>query len=210
MQEPEFSDHSYRELYRFIPDLARLRAALIPLSKSHQLAFALCCCERLYPGYQALVSVLHIQDLLGPFLGRLWQHVLGQEMSEPEIAQGMAALRSIPLGKPESCAHFSEAVDALDAVFLTLKACRNYSLDHVVKVAECIRNRIDRPLWKGMAQQMVSGVGPDEQRQIEDVIRSHPTMLAEIEKETAQLRFLYECETLTEEEIANLRSIGRK
>jgi uncharacterized protein YjaG (DUF416 family) len=200
-------DPKYEKTYRLSPDLSKLRDILSPLPVLHRLAFAVCCCERLYSGYQLHAAFLKTPDHLRQVLDRLWKHVLGKEMTEAEVEQGLATCMSIPLGEAGSCGHVDDAEDAVGAAYVTLDACRRYALDNVVRAAELARNKIDRPLWKRMAQEFKGGVGPEQHRRIRDAIRSHPAMVAEIEKEATQLRFLYECEELTESVIAQLLSL---
>src|SRR6266536_358968 len=98
-------DPAYQQTYQLLPDLVNLRDALAPLSSRHRLAFALCCFERLYPCYQALAAFLRTPDLLRPILDQLWQHVLGQEMTDAEVKQGLATCLSLPLGEEDCCEH---------------------------------------------------------------------------------------------------------
>jgi uncharacterized protein YjaG (DUF416 family) len=206
MENAEVPDPSYETMYGLLPELAKLRDALSRLSARHQLAFALCCCERLYPSYQAFVAFHQVQDRIRPILDRLWQHVLGHEMTEMEISQGLTTCRPPSFDNGKTCPPSDEACDALIATHVTLEACRQYSLDNVVRAAEQVRNQVDRPLWKELAKEKVEGIGPDELTHIEETIRSHPTMVAEIKMEAAQLKFLYECEELTDTHIRQLLS----
>jgi hypothetical protein len=77
-------------------------------------------------------------------------------------------------------------------------------LDNVIRAIQLSREQIDRRLWSVLAAQVEGGVGPSEHRLIESSIRSHPAMKAEIEKENAQISFLYECEDLTHLKISQL------
>jgi hypothetical protein len=125
-------------------------------------------------------------------------------MTDTEISDMLATCRSLPPGGEFCREHFDDACDALSATYVTLEACRQHSLDNVVRAAEQVRNKIDRPLWKELAKGVVGGVGPEDYQQIENAIRSHPKMVVEIEKEAAQLRFLYECNELTDDTISQL------
>ncbi len=200
-------DPKYQKTYELMPDLAKLRDTLSSLPAHHRLAFALCCCERLYLGYQLYVASLGTIDSLRPILDRLWQHVRDNTMTHAEVAEQLAICVSIPLGEPGSSEHVDDAEDAVGAAYVTLDACRQHALDNVVRAAELVRNSIDRPLWKDMARSAEGGVGPEEHRQIRHAIRSHPTMIAEIQKESAQIRFLYDCEEMSEDAIATLLSM---
>jgi hypothetical protein len=204
METFDTPDPSYKETYRRLPELGKLRDTLSPLPSRHRLAFALCCCERLYPSYQALVALLQSPDLVRPILDRLWLHVLGQDVTDAEISDMLATCRSLRPGGECCREHLDDACDALGATYVTLEACRQHPLDNVVRAAEQVRNKTDRPLWKELAKGVVGGVGPEDYRRIEKAIRFHPKMVAEIEKEAAQLRFLYECNELTADTISQL------
>ncbi len=207
MENPDTPDPTYQHTYQLLPELVKLRETLFPLPTCYRLAFALCCCERLYPGYKALTAFLQTPDTLRTILDRLWKHALGQEMTEEEIQHGLATCLSISFGVVDCCEHYWDGVDAVGATYVALDACRQHNVDNVVRAAEIARKKVDRPLWKAMAQQLGGAVEPDEQTEIEEAIRTHPTMVAEIEKETEQLRFLYECEELTEVAVAELLSL---
>jgi hypothetical protein len=204
MENSDIPDPRYQDTYRRLPDLAKLRDALAPLSIRHRLAFALCCCEHLYPSYQALAAFLQTPNLLRPILDRLWKQVFDQEMTEAEVEQALATCQSLQLGEDDCCEHFWEAVNAADATIVTLNACKEHTLDNVVRAAELAREKVFQPLWDEITDPNKGGIGPEEGRQIRDAIRSHPAMVAEVEKEAAQLRFLYECEALTESAVAQL------
>jgi hypothetical protein len=209
MEKGDAPDPKYQETYQLLPELEKVRDAIAPLPIQHRLAFALCCCERLYPSYQALVDFLKTRDLIRPILDRLWTHVLGQDLHETEVEQGMALCSSIPFGE-EGCSEYVQgAIDAVGAVYNTLRSCKEYNLDNVVSVAEIVRENVDRPLWNELAQQCKEGVGPDEVGPIERAIRSHPSMITEIETEASQLRFLTGCGILTKTAIAQLLSLGQ-
>ena len=204
MDDLNASDPTYQDIYRLLPDLADVRQMLTQLPQSHRLAFALCCCERLYPVFYARTAVnTPAAACLRGILDRLWKHALGQEMTKAELDQALTTCRSLPLGN-DGHSQAREAIDALDAVITTLTACQQHNLDNVVRTAEIIRNKVDRPLWREFSQQFPLGIGADEHRQIEYAIRSHPTMVIEISTEAAQLRILLECDNLTVEVIAQL------
>src|SRR5207253_2719781 len=90
----DLPDPSYQDTYRRLPYLAKLRDALSPLSFGHRLAFALCCCERLLPGFQRVMTLLGQPDLLRPIVTGLWQHVLGAEMTSAELAQSVVTCQA--------------------------------------------------------------------------------------------------------------------
>lgn len=204
MDDSHIPDPSYEIRYRLVPELGQLRKVLAPLAIPHRLAFGLCCCERLYPRYLTLTAFLQVPDSLRLILNRLWQHIIGTQMTDSEIAQSRAACLSLSLGPEDCCAAYHDAVAAVDAAIATLDACRGFSLDYVVSAAECVRNTIDRALW--LEQSALAGgvLDPEDVRRIDADISNHPLMVAERELETRQLRFLYECEQLREPEIAQL------
>jgi hypothetical protein len=207
MENLDDPDPKYQKKYELSPELVILRDALKPLSYRHRLAFALCCCEYLYPSYQALATFIHTPDLLRPILDRLWKHVVGQQMTDAEVQRGLATCQSVELGEDNCCEHFWDAVNAADATIVTLNACKEHNLDNVVNAGELAREKVYQPLWREKTDSIQGGIPPDEGQQIRQAIRSHPAMVAEVEREAAQLRFLYECEELTEGAVAQLLAL---
>src|SRR5262249_26077341 len=147
---------------------------------------------------------LRTPDVLRGIVDRLWQHILGDEMTKTEIKKAVTICESLPLGDEGCCEHVDDALDAVGAVILTLNACQQHNVDNVVRAAEVVRDAIDRPLWKKLAEQFGGVIGRDEHRAIQTAISSHPTMVAAIEKEEAQLRLLFETEELSEKTVAQL------
>ena len=58
IEDSDIPDPEYEKTYSLLPELGKLREVLRPLSMRHRLAFALCCCERLYPSYRALAGLI--------------------------------------------------------------------------------------------------------------------------------------------------------
>jgi uncharacterized protein YjaG (DUF416 family) len=209
MNSKDLSDPSYQETYRLLPDLAKLREALSLLPTGHQLAFALCCCERLYLSYKDRAESLQMADQLRPILNKLWQHALGRNLTDAEITRQVELCAGIPLGDEDNQANYRDAADAVDGTMAALESCRIYSLDNAVRTAEAVRNKVDRPIWKDLAGSVIGGVGPENLDAIERAIRANPAMQNEMETEAAQLRFLSECEELTEAKISQLLACAK-
>jgi len=210
--EPEdstFPDPSYEERCRLSPELERLRASLQPLPILHRIAFALCCAERLYPAYRGVTCDGGSRDAVRSVLDRLWSHVCGTKTTSSEVHQALIICRAIHLDDSGGGALVRDAADAVDATICILQACDGHSLDRAVSVAQILRNKIDRPLWREMSNDLFYGTDPHGDSEIEARISSHPLMVAERNREAAELRHLYECDVLTSQNVNTLRMLGR-
>jgi hypothetical protein len=179
------------------------RMLLVPFYYLSQFALP----QGLHPSYRRLAEFLKTEDVVRPLLNRLWQHVLGIEMTVAEIEHGLQSCRTAPVGEEECCPDWRDAIDSVGATLAVLKACQASSLDSAVTAAKSIRSVVDRPLWTELSRKVHGGITPHHAKQIEAQIAAHPTMVAERRIESAQLRLLLETETITEQTIAQLLTL---
>jgi uncharacterized protein YjaG (DUF416 family) len=209
MSNEDEVDPSFLETYRQLPELVQLRSLITLLpTRRHRIAFATSCCERLYPSYRALILSRRQSDTVRPLIDLLWEFTLGRELTVDELENAAATALSVGLDHDDAAPLPEDAADAIDAVSLTIEALSRFQIDNVVRVAEVLRNKIDRPLWKELAQHYGQGVGLEEERSIEDIVRSHPRTLTEIEIEHDQITYLRNHVSLSRESIGQLITLG--
>lgn len=204
MEIPE--DRDQPDVFEVLPRLARLRAMLARLPRSHQLAFAACCCERLHSDYAALVAAAGEPDALRPIIDRLWRHAADPGLPTDEIEELSKSCSAIDPGDDESRPYFWEAASAAGAAFLALRALQGDTASNVAKVSECAREKVDQVLWEKYSSLPGLGIYPHEMEAINKIIDDDPLMIEEEKKQTGLLRFLLEREHLTREDILELRN----
>lgn len=190
MGDAQFSISSY---------LASLESQLSGLHIHRQVAFGAWCSERLSYAYRDYAERMGMSDAIRPIMDRIWRHVFNEPMSVKEIDQYLEECNAIPIG--EELAGCNEAIDAIDATLLVLKACRRGSLKEIVKVAECALNRIDRVVEHDILGTNHGVLTPAANRQLSQAIYAHPAFQHELSLQAKQLDYLQGPERLSLERV---------
>jgi hypothetical protein len=194
--------------------LDRVKETLLQMPKSHQLALALWCCERLFPAYRALAVLRGTQEaqVLRALIDRLWDHVFGRPVSPGEVDSLLSQCdklefdsdcESLPIdlvnaldtiGNSDVCevsvAQLQRsAMDAVGAVWLSIEACRGDTAAIVVKAAQCYLERVHGLLWDELSP--TNGMISSESTQaILNQINEHPRMIEAYNRVQDQLSYL--------------------
>ena len=93
------------------------------LSRQHQMVFALCCCERMLPSFRDFAEDDGWEDatVLNRAVDRLWDAVLGNELSDKEQRTWQKTVSSLALSEKTSKSRFlGIAVNTASAVWYTV------------------------------------------------------------------------------------------
>jgi hypothetical protein len=207
MNDSAFPNPSYELFYRLAPDLAQLRQTLVDLQQPCHIAFALCCAEKTYPILKAYAALHRLDDPFHAQLERLWAHVQGSPVSERDLVDALKLCSSFSPDDQGGLRLNRDVVDAVSAIECAIRSCQTHSVDYAVTAASCVRNTIDRTLWKDSTRDLLGGIEPEKTEEINAAIAKHPLMQAQRRWEADRVRYLRECEMLTKANIDVLRSL---
>ncbi len=193
------------------PYLERVCRQLSILPHSQQLAFAICCCDRLYPSYREFIASTGGEDILRPMIESMWGWLGGEAVpGHVDVDEMLKKCLAVDLGPDETAANYWEAAAALSAVYLTLEAFQGNTLTNVAKVSETARDRV----WELLSFEYSASYGgeiyPDDSARISEEIVSDPRMISEENKQLELFRYLLECETLTPDTIGVIKGFARE
>ena len=176
--------------------LGVLRKKLLNLGNAKSLAFAVSCCERSTPNYNAFARETHWGDprVVAEALELIWRLVTTGSPADfrSDVRSLQEALRAIT---PDTEQNFkslftSAALDAVNSVAETLDYVQDQGIDHLVWVSSFARDTIDLFIQYG---NMPGCSG----KNVEDQIAYHPLMIAELQKQQADIRTLESIRDLT-------------
>jgi uncharacterized protein YjaG (DUF416 family) len=195
--------------FRAYPFLDRLRRNLSTLSTVQQGAFALYCCERLYPLYIELAERIGSSDAgcLRALLDELWQNLGAGGMTEDQIERGQDRLQQIALGDEACCEEQDAGIDAVGAVSLTLDLWRHDAAATAARVAGTVLNRVYQRLWDEAGGSSHS-VTADETAAIHRRIEQDPTTKSAQDRLLQIVGVLKQQQSLTDVEIQQMRSLA--
>lgn len=176
--------------FRITDYLGWLEETLGRLPRRQQLLFALSGCELLYKGYESHIKSRNLENGLERIRAILVDHLSSDAESIENLPRLMEECQSVELD--EEASDFLTAVDAVDAFWLTLRACERDSAQNVTKVAERVLNMIARKLEDDFTRNESIGSGPwvltpgvtDE---LLEWTYSHPEFQKEIGRQRAQV-----------------------
>jgi uncharacterized protein len=128
-------------------DFETLEKELEGLPGLHRIAFAAACCERLLPNYNVFAreESWGAPSIFRNALNEIWQILQGKPVDVATIQQLRNACDSddiIPHSDDFS-GYVAEAQEAAIAIYTTLDACIEPTLERIVKVAECVAFTIE-------------------------------------------------------------------
>lgn len=204
------SANAEADFFRLSPFLDGLRKELSALPTEHQAAFALYCCERLYPLYVALSKKIGSSDAsaLRTLLDQLWQRLHAGRMTQELIEGFLDQLQGIDLGEEACCDEWDGAVDAVGAVSLTLEAWRNESAASAARAAGNVLNRVHQRLMdEAVGSTYV--LSADETLALTRRIEQHAAMKSVQERLLEIVGVLKQWQSLTEADVQHLRSLAQ-
>ncbi len=164
--------------------LDELAVQLRDIPHAHQLAFSAACCERAFPNYAAFSRQegWGRPEMLRSSLDCVWAHVIDRNF---EIVKAQKIEIECKALAPDSDAFPSVAATAAQeaALMITLLVHFSYDLNpnYAVRIATFNRDTID------MYVQIREKLDPTDP-ELESKITSHPLILAELEKQKADLK----------------------
>jgi hypothetical protein len=192
------------------PRRVQLRQMLDSLSARKQIAFALCCCERLYSGYKAFVDSSSREDGMRPILDRLWSFAFGEDLTAQEVNDLQTACQSQGLAD-ETIQKDWDAFSAIFCLESTVRALQGNISDNVLLACEECQDAVYQKLWSKHCPKSggIVIVMPDQGFEIQARIDSDPPMIREIETELFQLHLLMAEKELTGETVGKLLDLNR-
>jgi uncharacterized protein YjaG (DUF416 family) len=184
--------------------LGLLRKKLPDLGNAKSLAFAASCCERSVPNYDAFARETHWGDpkVVAEALELIWRLVTTRSPADfRSYARGLQeALKAVTPDTEQSfkSSLTSAALDAANSVAETLDYVQDEDIDHIVWVSSFARDTIDLFVQYGNEPDC-SGRNVDEQ------IARHPLMIAELQKQQADIRTLESIHDLTSAFLTSFR-----
>lgn len=132
------------ELFRLNPFMSLLRRELSTLAVQRQAAFALLCCELLYPYYVAFAEKMRTTEAIAlrELLDDLWKAVQSGGIEPEQVAEFLGRLNMINLQEEGSCEEWDGAVDAIGAVSLALHLWIDDVSENAAKAAFNVLNRV--------------------------------------------------------------------
>jgi uncharacterized protein YjaG (DUF416 family) len=177
-----------REKFDFTEYLAWLERQLATLPLLKGIAFSCCCCERLYPEYGAHANACDMPDRLRGMIDQLWAHVLRAQLTSASLDTLIAQCETIELVEDEE--HWNDAIDAVDATLLTLRACQENSAIFLARSANCCLNRVNRAMESRIMRGDSYILTPSESHELSTQIARTPQFQEELDKQERQLEFL--------------------
>lgn len=187
-------------------DEAKLLKALAALPKSHAIAFAASCCERLWPNYEAFAQIEGWGQpaVLRNTLDNIWLYLKGQDWPTDEIDRELARCEAlIPDSDDFNSLLTPAAQRASAAICYTLQCC----LD-----GDASRAALPARLSVEATELFLDAVNdPDTGPHLFDPtfaewLKSAPLMLAELAKQEADLAALNSVSALDEKFLDDLRA----
>lgn len=183
-------------------DLETLQQELEYLPPSHRLAFAASICERLLPNYFAYhrteewgINDTPNQNNLRRVLDAIWQVVNGEMLNVKDIYRLLNSCEvMLRDGDSATSRYYTEAINTINAICDTLKACLNPKPENIIQVVKsvqltiaefitCEEESVD-PSW-----------GERALKDIHDELANHPFTIREREKQNEDLQRLKDVET---------------
>lgn len=166
-------------------DFETLEKELEGLSTQHRIAFAAACCERLLPNYNAFAreESWGAPSLLRTALDEVWQILKGKPVDVATLQKLRSACDSddIVPHSDDFCGYVAEAQEAAIAIYKTLDACIEPTLQHIIEVAERVAFTIEFSTdWD---------VSIETEKYIETIAR-HPFTVREMAKQNEILERL--------------------
>ena len=181
-----------------------IERALAPLSREAQVAFAISCCERLYPNYLAFKRETGWgePDVLRKALDLAWSFLEGVWPSPDSVA---LVRQQIQAAEPETedfnTILVSSALDAAACANLILQFVEEGGVGKIVEIASLCRDTVD------MFVQDQDGLVPTDPK-LEERILNHRLMQAELQRQHDDLLDLKSFSGLPTE-VAKLREKWR-
>ncbi|MDX2043932.1 MAG: DUF416 family protein [Acidobacteriota bacterium] len=182
-------------------DLEELTQELQMLPKTHRIAFAASCCERLLPNYQAFTLIEQWGNwrVLRESLDNVWEWLKGEVLSNEQLLSLSEQCEAIaPDTEDFSSLFTSSALDAANAVALTLQSCIKGDAAKCGEVASLARETID------MYIQMRDNLDYSD-LDFEIKILNDSLMQEEMRKQAEDINSLKKAATLTEDFLINLK-----
>lgn len=156
-----------------------LSLKLEELTVNQRFAFALSCCERLYPNYSKF-SVQHKwgdSAVLREALDTCWRKLESADVTRDVVNDLiLRCVRETPNTEDFSSIYVSPALDAATAVIFLLELALDDSVQKVVQIASLCRDTID------MYVQEMEGLDPQDP-DLEAKILNHKFMQAELKRQ---------------------------
>ena len=162
-----------------------LNSLLEPLGPKRRFAFALSCCERLYPNYVAFVRKYRWGDssILREALDSCWSRLRG-DLDEIEVENLKERLEAItPDTDDFSGTLVSPALDAAVAAHLLMESLTDDSISTIIDIASLCRDTVDMHLSE---LENLDSSDPNT----ETKIMSHKLMQAELLRQRVDIEVL--------------------
>jgi uncharacterized protein len=181
-------------------DFETLEKELEGLSTLHRIAFAAACCERLLPNYNAFAREENWGDpfVLRTALDEVWQILQGKPVDVATIQQLKDTCNSddIVPNSEEFSGYVGQAQEAASAIYYTLDACIEPTLQHIMEVAERVAFAIE-----GFTDYDDSM----ETKEYIETIARHPFAVREMKRQNEDLQRLKNTEELDRDLLEWLR-----
>jgi uncharacterized protein len=175
---------------------------LSTLPKTHRLAFAASCAERLFPNYAAFSQKTNWGDtkVLREALDEVWGILSGKVVEKERIAKLMALCDQVtPDTEDFDSIDASLALDATNAVYTMLMCVTDCTVQKAVEVASYARDTVD------MSVQELENMDYNDPH-FEKKILQHPLMAKELKKQRGDLFVLKKVASLSWDIIQKLRN----
>lgn len=164
----------------------KLRAWLEPLSRRQRAAFALACCERLYPSLTALHGETGAGDPDGlrRVLDAAWAFLDGRDLAADLPALAGQCRCAAPAGEPPGSPHAGPAASAALAASLLLEVIGTGSLDKAIEAAAAASEAAES--WAQCDLELAPDAPDADQR-----IAAHPLVQQELRHQREDIRLLH-------------------
>jgi uncharacterized protein YjaG (DUF416 family) len=194
-------------------DLENIQQELEYLPPLHRLSFAASICERLLPNYLAYhrTEEWGINDPPNPnnlriVLDEIWQVVKGEILNVQDIERLLNSCEVMLLdGDSATSRYYTEAINAINALCDTLKACLNPTPENIIQVVKSVKLTI-ADFITCEEESVDPSWGERALKDIHDELANHPFTIRERTKQNEDLQRLKEVETLDRDFLEWLRT----
>ncbi len=178
-----------------------LEKELEGLPPLRRIAFAVSCCERVLPNYNAFSRMENwgAPSVVRTALDEVWQILQGKPVDAALIRQLIKDCENIIPDSDDftgsNLIYDVEAQEAAIAICNTLEACLDPTPQQIIRVANCVTNTIDAFLLSEAESFNVSE-SKNGLEKLKEAIASHPLAVREMAKQSEDLQRLKDTATL--------------
>jgi uncharacterized protein YjaG (DUF416 family) len=178
------------------------------LSPPHRIAFAVACCERLFPNYGVFLQEIreqgwNDQDPMRNALDEIWGFLSGKEVNVAKFNQLLSHCEEFPYGYENE--ETAESQRAIWSIVNTLELCLEPTSKNAISIVRHVHETLFEYLDCEMCQSDKDWSNKSHS-EIKEIIANHPFTVKEMAKQSEDLQNLKKTPTLSPEFLRRLRT----